>query len=46
MDESDTPVENKVELQLKDIIQIEAPDNDILNEKQFVITYIFNNRRT
>ena len=40
MDESDTPVENKVELQLKDIIQIEAPDNDILNEKQFVITYI------
>lgn len=40
MDDSDTPVENKVELQLKDIIQIEAPDNDILNEKQFVITYI------
>ena len=32
MAETDTPVDNKVDLQLQDIIQIEAPDNDILND--------------
>ena len=40
MADNETPVENKVDLQLQDIIQIDAPDNDILNDKQFVITYI------
>ena len=40
MADNETPVDNKVDLQLQDIIQIEAPDNDILNEKQFVITFI------
>ena len=34
---NETPVENKVDLQLQDIIEINAPSNEILNEKQFVI---------
>jgi len=44
MADNETPVDNKVDLQLQDIIQIEAPDNDILNEKQFVITFISNDK--
>ena len=40
MADNETPVDNKVDLQLQDIIQIDAPDNEILNDKQFVITYI------
>ena len=40
MADNETPVENKVDLQLQDIIEINAPSNEILNEKQFVITYI------
>ena len=40
MGDNETPVDNKVDLQLQDIIQIEAPGNEILNDKQFVITYI------
>ena len=40
MADNETPVDNKVDLQLQDIIQIDAPNNEILNDKQFVITYI------
>ena len=40
MADTETPVDNKVDLQLQDIIEIDAPTNEILNEKQFVITYI------
>jgi len=31
---------NKINLELGDIIQIEAPDNDQLNNKYFYINYI------
>ena len=41
MGDNETPVDNKVDLQLQDIIQIEAPGNEILNDKQFVITIHF-----
>ena len=44
MADNETPVDNKVDLQLQDIIQIDAPDNEILNDKQFVITYISNDK--
>ena len=39
-----SPETNKVDLQLQDIIQIEAPDNDLLNNKTFIITFISSNK--
>ena len=40
MEDNTTPEINKVELELQDIIQIAAPDNDLLNDKMFIISYI------
>ena len=40
MADKESPESNKVNLQLQDIIQIEAPDNDLLNNKIFIITFI------
>ena len=40
MENSPTLEINKVALELQDIIQISAPENDLLNDKIFIISYI------